>query len=80
MKSIAPTQIHDGARRIRYAKGARTFPLDAAIDSNGLVLTEWELDAADLARLWRGGTIRLWVHTGGKPLQPVYIETTEPEP
>jgi hypothetical protein len=81
MKPITPIAIHDGARRITYSRmvkdGGR---VDAAIDRDGVVLTEWEFGAEDLARIWRGGTLRLWVYTKGKPMCAVELETTEPEP
>jgi hypothetical protein len=80
MKPIEPAGMHVGARRVVYpGRKPSVIDLPAAVDDTGLVLTEWELGAEDLARLLRGGTIRLWLHTHGKPLQPVALETTEPE-
>jgi hypothetical protein len=80
VKPITPVQIPTGARRVTYRRGWRTEQLDAAMDDTGLVLTEWEFGAEDLAKMLRGGTVRLWVHTRGKAFQPVHLETTDPEP
>ncbi len=75
MKPIAPEQLHAGATPIVFAKDQPQYdPLPAAVDPNGLVLTEWELSAEDLAALLNGGRLRLWVWTFRQPLQPLALE------
>ena len=78
MKPIPPEQIHTGAKRVTI-KGYKpnVADLPAAQDDSGLTLVEYELSAEDLARLLRGGTIRLWVHTFGRKFPPIAIETIE---
>lgn len=44
----------------------------------GTVMCEFELDAAELDRVCRGGRIRLWVYTFNKPLQPIALEVADP--
>lgn len=78
MKPIQPPQPHAGATAIVFAKDQPEYePLPAAVDMTGLVMTEWELSAEDLATLINGGRIRLWIWTFTHPLQPIQMETVE---
>lgn len=75
MTPVEPQASHNGARRVVFAKDQPEYiPLPAAVSPDGVVLTEWELSASDLATLLNGGRVRLWVYTFNKPLQPVFIE------
>ena len=78
MIPVAPVQPHAGAVRIVFAKDQPQYdPLPACVDPNGVVMTEWELTAEDLARVLAGGRVRLWVYTFRQPLQPVMLEVVE---
>jgi hypothetical protein len=78
MKPIPPKEVHPGAVPIVFARDQPQYdPLPAAVDSSGLVMTEWELTAEDLARVLAGGRIRLWVWTFCRPLQPLALEVVE---
>lgn len=44
----------------------------------GEIVTRWELDDADRARLLAGGSVYLHVFTFGQRLQPVAITTERP--
>lgn len=78
MNPVPPVQPHPGAHRITFAADQPEYaPLPAAIDPAGLVMTEWELTAEELARILAGGRIRLWVWTFRQPLQPVAMEVAE---
>jgi hypothetical protein len=78
MTPVEPTP-HDNARLVIFAKDQPQYnQLPASIDSDGVVMTEWEPTAIELERLLCGGRIRLWVHTFGQPLQPVSVEAIEP--
>ena len=71
--------IPEGSRRVVYAEHQSEYiPLPAAVDPEGVVLTEWQLTDEELDMLLCGGRIRLYVHTFGAPLQPVMIEATAP--
>lgn len=74
-----PTVMHEGARLVVFAKDQPQYAsLPAAVDGNGLVLTEWEPTAEELDRLLCGGRVRLWTHTFNHPFQPVNLEIIEP--
>jgi hypothetical protein len=79
VKPIPPPHVHPGAAPIVFAKDQPEYePLPAAVDmTTGLVLTEWELSAEDLAALVNGGRVRLWIWTFRHPLQPVRMEVVE---
>lgn len=73
MNPVEPMGIPPGGRRVVFrANGCVDLP--AAVASDGLVLTEWEPRAEDLAALLRGGRVRIWIMTSGKPLQPLVVE------
>lgn len=77
MKPIAPTP-HAGAAPLVFAVNQPEYdPVPAAMDMTGLVLTEWELSAEDLAKVLNGGRVRLWIWTFRHPLQPVRLEVVE---
>lgn len=86
MKPIEPPQVHENAKRIKYAANASKMrgwqELPAALDDKGLVLTEWEFSAEDLSRVLRGGTLRVWISSGSPQgtIHPMAVETSEPEP
>jgi hypothetical protein len=78
MKPVEPKFPHEGARLVVLAKDQPQYePLPCAIDANGLVMTEWELTAEELATIINGGRIRLWTHTFRNPFQPVQLEVVE---
>jgi hypothetical protein len=78
MNAIEPETIHDNATRIVFAKNQPEYQqLPAAIDDKGLVLTEWEFSAEDMAKIVNGGRLRLWLLTFNGPLQPVALEVVE---
>jgi len=82
MKPITPHVMTAGSQLVVFAKDQPEYePLPAAVDPQGVVMTEWELSAEDLAGVVNGGRIRLWIWTFGAPLQPVMLEVaTEPAP
>lgn len=82
MKPVEPS-LHKDATLIVFAKDQPQYiPLPASVDSNGLVMTEWELTEEELACLFVGGRIRLWIHGTdvqiGRPFTPLQIEVVEP--
>jgi hypothetical protein len=81
MKAIVPSAPHTGSTLVEFARNQPQYdPLPAMVDPSGLVQTEWELSAEELAQVLRGGHLRLWIWTFRHPLQPVAIEITEPDP
>lgn len=73
-----PAQPHQNGRLVTFAVNQPAYELlPASIDPGGIVMTEWELGAEDLARILNGGRVRLWVYTFGQPLQPVMLEVVE---
>ena len=52
--------------------------LPALIWKDGTVMTEWQPTEGERVALLAGENIRLWVMTGGKPLQPIILEVTDP--
>lgn len=78
MKPIPPLVTHPDAVPIVFAKDHPQYePLPAAIDTQGLVMTEWEFSAEDLAAIVNGGRVRLWIWTFRQPLQPIQMEVVE---
>lgn len=78
MTPVEPT-LHANAHLVIFAKDQPEYvPLPASVDGLGVVMTEWEPTAVELEQLLQGGRIRLWVHTFGRPLQPVMVEAIEP--
>lgn len=78
MNPVMPKSFHLGARPIVFAKNQPEYdPIPAAVDSAGLVMTEWEFTAEELAAILAGGRLRLWIHTFGRPLQPLSLEVVE---
>jgi hypothetical protein len=75
---VEPKQPHAGAVLVVFAKDQPQYtPLPAAVGRDGLVMTEWEFTAEELARVVNGGRVRLWIYTFGHPLQPVQLEVVE---
>lgn len=73
-----PPVLHEGASLIVIAKDQPQYaPLPASVGPDGLVMTEWEPTAEELARLLDGGRVRIWIHTYGQPLQPLNVEVAE---
>lgn len=78
MIPIPPKTPHAGAERIVFAKDQPEYdPLPAAVDRDGLVMTEWEFTAEELAAIVNGGRLRLWIYTFRRGLQPVALEVVE---
>lgn len=75
MIPVPPTAVHTGAERIVLgANQPEYIPLPAARSADGLVLTEWEFTAEELAAILNGGRLRLWTYTFDQPFQPVMLE------
>lgn len=82
MTVVEPTLPHDGATIKVFGNNQPPYDaLPASVDNDGLVMTEWEPSAEDLALLMRGGRVRVWLHhTGvqlGQPLTPIAVEICE---
>lgn len=87
MKPVEPP-ISPGTQRIVFGeKQPEYISLPAAVSEEGVVMTEWELSAEDLAALVNGGRVRLWIwiHQQNcrlcsaptpRQLQPVALEVT----
>lgn len=81
MKPVMPNAPHAGAQPIVIAANQPQYePLPAFVDADGVVMTEWELSAEDLAKIVNGGRIRLWIWTFRQPLQPLMIEAVDAAP
>lgn len=79
MKQVKPSAPHAGASFVEIAKTQAQYEtLPAYVDGQGLVQTEWEPTAEELAHLLNGGRVRLWVWTFGFPLQPLMLEAVPP--
>lgn len=75
MRPIEPTAA--GGQSVTFAKDQPQYvPLPAKVFNQGLVLTEWKPDEAELARLMAGEAIRLWIWRFGNQLQPLKLEVT----
>ncbi len=78
MIPVMPAAPHEGGILIIFAKDQPQYmPLPASVDRQGLVMTEWEVTAEELARVLAGGRVRLWIYSFGHPLQPVQLEVVE---
>ena len=78
MMPVPPIVPHIGAT-LTASAWPEYGMVPASADPFGMVMTEWELDAEDLLRLWRGGRVRIWVQTEGQPLPSIQIETVDPD-
>lgn len=68
----------EGAEAVVFAKDQPEYiPLPANVTPDGLVMTEWEPTATELAHLCAGARVRLWVWTAGHPLQPVALDVVD---
>jgi hypothetical protein len=75
VRAIIPAVPHQGAHLIVLGANQPEYaPLPCARSADGLVMTEWEFSAEDLATILAGGRLRLWTHTFGAPFQPVQLE------
>lgn len=91
MTPVAPTEIPTGSRRIVFAEDQPEYsPLPAAVCPDGLVMTEWELSDDEMARLFLGGRVRVWVRMfeqrceacgaiHPRRLQPLQVHVTAPD-
>jgi hypothetical protein len=78
MIPVPPKHPHPDAFPVVFAKNQAEYdPLPAFVDRNGMVMTEWELTAEDLAKVLAGGRVRLWVWTFGRGFSPVALEVIE---
>jgi len=74
---VQPQAMHEGASLVIVGKDQKEYePLPAAVSPDGLVMTEWELSAEELAAIFAGGRIRLWIYTNGRGMNPVQLEVT----
>lgn len=70
--------IDESLRRVVIgADQSEYVPLPSILFPDGKILTEWELSEAERDRIARGERIRLWIWTGGQPLQPVMLVVTD---
>jgi hypothetical protein len=77
VRAVEPAALHEGAALVVIAKDQPEYlPLPASVSPDGVVMTEWEPTAEELARLMNGGRVRLWIYTFRNPLQPVSVEVT----
>jgi hypothetical protein len=75
---IIPKNPHAGATIVVLARNQPEYdPLPAAVSQDGLVMTEWEFTAEELAAVLAGGRLRLRTFTFGHPFQPVQLEVVE---
>lgn len=78
MIAIPPKQPHEGGVRVVFAANQREYdPLPAVVDRDGVVMTEFEFTAEELATVLAGGRLRLWLYTFNRPLQPIALEIVE---
>lgn len=83
MDAIEPVEGHAGAKLIVFALEQPEYDtLPLYVDSEGLVMTEWEPTTEELNRLLSGGRVRIWLHYmevhKGKAMNPMSVEVTEP--
>ena len=80
MNPVVPPLIPTDTKLVVYGALQPDYvPLPAAVDSDGLIMTEWEPSAEELEVLLQGGRVRIWIHTYGHPLQPLQVNVAEPE-
>ncbi len=72
MRPVAPSV--EGGRIVFGANQVEYEPLPAAITREGVVVTDWEPSAEDLATLMEGGRVRISILTFGDKLQPLKVE------
>jgi hypothetical protein len=79
MRPVRPVAPPRGAQFATFAEHQPEYdPLPASVSADGLVMTEWEPTAEELAALVAGGRVRIWLHTYGRPLQPLNVEVAAP--
>ena len=77
MKPVEPRE-REGATPVVFAKDQPEYiPLPSNVTPDGLVMTEWEPTALELAHLAAGARVRLWIWTHGNPLQPVALDVAD---
>lgn len=78
MKPVTPRGVGlpmDEFTATIFAKNQPQYEqLPALVDREGVVVTEWDPNKDEIARLCAGGRIRLYVHTFGRALQPLRVE------
>jgi len=78
MEPVEQFPIDTEARIGTFAKHQPQYAdLPALVYPDGLVLTEWTFSEGERAAIARGENLRLWIHTYGRPLQPVKLEITD---
>lgn len=78
MIPVEPSYCADADTRVVFAKAqAEYFNLPATISPEGIVTTEWELNAEEIATLVIGGRVRILLHTFNQPLQPLRVDVAE---
>ena len=83
---IPVSPVVPGFREVKYAEGQEeylTLPSVRALDNGRVrVVTRWRCEGGFLERLrfLFVGDIYISVLTFGKPLQPLLVETTPPDP
>lgn len=75
MRAVEPEKLHEGGTRVVLGIGQDEYlPLVASMSVDGMVMTEWEPSAEDLARLLDGGRVRIWLQTFGHGFPPINVE------
>jgi hypothetical protein len=78
MKAVDPGM--EGLELVVYAKDQpEYFPLPARVDSNGMVVTCWELTWRERVKMLICGRFYLSVLTFGQRLQPIRLTVEKPE-
>lgn len=78
VKPISPVVTYSNVPEITFVgKGRADLP--ALRLNSGIVLTRWHMTFLERVRVFLSGDIWLSVHTFGAPLQPVMIDTINPE-
>lgn len=77
MIAVKPDK-QEGFISVTYAKDQPEYsPLPGLLSPDGMVITEWELTAMELAHLMCGGKVRLYIQSFNGAIQPVRLETVE---
>ena len=46
---------------------------------DGVIVSRWELDDKDLAEINKSRSVYVYMHTFGKPVTPILLQTERPE-
>jgi hypothetical protein len=79
LRDLAIVHVDLWAVTIAGDEAAHVSALPAVIYADGTVLTEWAFTDEERARVLAGERVRLWIRTGGAPIQPVMLEVTKEE-